>query len=101
MSVTKNHHTSVGPRKGVLRPVHELQRYIRQEQIAELRKGLQAWIDVIVSADSQDRGDFGQSFEHFRLADIACVENRVDAGKDLHELGVEKAVGIGDDAGKQ
>jgi len=92
--MTEDHNASIRPRESVLRPVNQLQRNAGKCKVAQLRKLLQAWIDVIVSADSHHRGDLAQSLEHLGFANISCVENRLDSGKDLQQLTVEKTVGI-------
>ena len=51
-----------------------------------------------VAADRGHRGDLGQSFNKFRTADVARVQDAADAFESHERFGAKQAVCIGDDA---
>jgi hypothetical protein len=53
---------------------------------------------VDVAADCRHRGDARQRVKMARIADIARVQDAVDAFKSLQRLGAEQTMGVGDDA---
>ena len=53
---------------------------------------------VDVPADRRDRGDAGQRVEDGGIADIARVQNTLDAVEGCERLGAQQSVGVGDDA---
>ena len=53
---------------------------------------------VDVAADRSYRRNLLQSFKDRRSADVAEMEDAVDAGEGWQDFGAEDAVGIGDDA---
>ena len=53
---------------------------------------------VDITADRRDRGDASQRVDDGGIADVARVQNTIDAVEGCQRLGAQQSVGIGDDA---
>ena len=49
---------------------------------------------IVVALDCEHLRDLFQSFDHFELADIACVDDRVDAVEDRGYRFIEQSVSV-------
>src|SRR5688572_19242170 len=55
------------------------------------------WSLVVIAAHRNDLSDLLQSIEHFRITNVAGVENQTDTFENGEHFGAEKAMRIGND----
>ncbi len=83
---------------GLLADMNHMDAHAAEGQVETLRECVRPSAMVDIAANGVDRRDLGKTRKNVGRADIAGVQNAVDAGKSVEGFRPQQTVGVGDHA---